>query len=119
MATRIRRRRRRPRHTRWHKVAIPIVIVLGMLIAAGGIAAAWALNVYNSAPALSSLKPVQKGRTSAIYGTDGKLIGYIQSENVRQPISEGEIPPVMRNATISIEDKNFWTHGALDYPGIV
>jgi penicillin-binding protein 1A len=119
MATRIRRRRRRPHKTRWHKIAIPIVIVLGVLCAAGGIAAAWAINVYNSAPPLETLKPVQKGRTSAIYGAEGKLIGYIQSENVRQPISEGEIPPVMRNATISIEDKNFWTHGALDYPGIV
>jgi penicillin-binding protein 1A len=79
------------------------VIVVGVLVAAGGIAAAWAINVYNS----------------AIYNAEGKLIGYIQSENVRQPIGESEIPPVMRNATISIEDKNFWTHGALDYPGIV
>ncbi|MBS1883208.1 MAG: penicillin-binding protein [Actinobacteria bacterium] len=118
MATRIRRRRRRPHHTRWHKVAIPIVIVLGVIVAAGGIAAAWALNVYNSAPALSSLHPVQKGRTSAIYGADGKLIGYIKSENVRQPISGSEIPQVLKNATVSIEDKNFWEHGALDYAGI-
>jgi penicillin-binding protein 1A len=118
MATRIRRRRRRPRHTRWHKIAIPIVIVLGVIAAAGGIAAAWALNVYNSAPALSSLKPVQKGRSSAIYSGDGKLIGYIQSENVRQPISDSEIPQVMKNATVSIEDKDFWQHGALDYAGI-
>ncbi len=95
------------------------MIVLGAIATAGGIAAAWALNVYNEAPPLKDLKPVQKGRTSAIYGADGSLIGYIRSENVRQPISESEIPPVMRNATISIEDKNFWTHGALDYPGIV
>jgi penicillin-binding protein 1A len=118
MATRIRRRRRRPHKTRWHKIAIPIVIVIGVIGTAGGIAAAWAINVYNSAPPLETLKPVQKGRTSAIYNAEGKLIGYIQSENVRQPIGESEIPPVMRNATISIEDKNFWQHGALDYPGI-
>jgi penicillin-binding protein 1A len=119
MATRTRRRRRRPqRKTRWHKIAIPIVLVIGSLAAAGGIAAAWALNVYNSAPKLSSLKPVQKGRTSAIYSADGKLIGYIHSENVRQPISGDEIPKVLKNATVSIEDKNFWTHGALDYAGI-
>jgi penicillin-binding protein 1A len=119
MATRTRRRRRQPHKTRWHKIVIPIVLVIGALAAAGGIAAAWALNVYNSAPPLDSLKPVQKGRTSAIYTADGKLIGYIKSENVRQPISGGEIPKVLKNATISIEDKNFWQHGALDYPGIV
>ncbi|HEY2478063.1 MAG TPA: transglycosylase domain-containing protein [Solirubrobacterales bacterium] len=118
MATRTRRRRRRPQKTRWHRIAIPIVIVLGAIGTAGGIAAAWALNVYNSAPPLKDLKPVQKGRTSAIYSADGRLIGYIHSENVRQPISGGEIPQVLKNATVSIEDKNFWEHGALDYAGI-
>ena len=119
MATRIRRRRSKPHHTRWHKIAIPVVVVLGVLAAAGGIAAAWAINVYNEAPPLKDLKPVQKGRTSAIYSADGNLIGYIHSENVRQPISGEEIPQVLKNATVSIEDKNFWEHGALDYAGIV
>jgi penicillin-binding protein 1A len=119
MATRTRRRRRRPqKKTRWHKIVIPIVLVIGSLAAVGGIAAAWALNVYNSAPKLSSLKPVQKGRTSAIFSGEGKLIGYIHSDNVRQPITGDEIPQVLKNATVSIEDKDFWTHGALDYAGI-
>src|ERR1700744_461815 len=118
MATRLRRRRRQPHKTRWHKVAIPLVIVVGLIAAAGGVAAAWALNVYNEAPPLKDLKPVQKGRTSAIYSADGALIGYIHSETGRQPISGGEIPKVLKNATVSIEDKNFWEHGALDAPGI-
>jgi penicillin-binding protein 1A len=118
MATRTRRRRRQPHKTRWHKIVIPVVLVLGAIAAAGGIAAAWALNVYNEAPPLKNLKPVQKGRTSAIFTGDGKLIGYIQSDNVRQPIAGSEIPQVLKNATVSIEDKNFWEHGALDYAGI-
>src|ERR1700761_3270939 len=119
MATRIRRRRRRPHKTRWHRIAIPLVFVLGILVAAGGVAAAWAIKVYNEAPALASLKPVQKGRRSAIYTADGKLIGYIHSDAGPQPITEEELPQLMRNATISIEDKDFWQHGALDYAGIV
>jgi penicillin-binding protein 1A len=119
MATRIRRKRRRPHKTRWPKIVLPIVLVLGALAAAGGIAAAWALNVYNEAPPLSKLKPIQKGRSSAIYTADGKLIGYIHSNVVRQPISGREIPQVMKNATISIEDKDFWHHEALDYGGIL
>ncbi|MBS1678130.1 MAG: penicillin-binding protein [Actinobacteria bacterium] len=118
MATRTRRRRRQPHKTRWHKIVIPIVLIAGALATAGGIAAAWALNIYHSAPPLEDLKPVQKGRTSAIYTADGKLIGYIHSENVRQPIPGAEIPQVLKNATISIEDKNFWEHGALDAAGI-
>jgi penicillin-binding protein 1A len=118
MASRTRRRRRQPHKSRWYKFVIPIVLVCGAAAAAGGIAAAWALNIYHSAPPLKDLKPVQKGRTSAIYTAEGKLIGYIHSENVRQPISGGEIPKVLKNATISIEDKDFWKHGALDAAGI-
>jgi penicillin-binding protein 1A len=118
MASRTRRRRRQPHKSRWYKFVIPLVLVMGALATAGGIAAAWALNIYHSAPPLKDLKPVQKGRTSAIYTADGKLIGYIHSENVRQPIAGGEIPKVLKNATISIEDKDFWKHGALDAAGI-
>jgi penicillin-binding protein 1A len=119
MATRVRRRRRKPHNSVWHKFAIPLGILLGLVLIAGGIAAAWALNIYNEAPPLSSLKPVQKGRSSAIYAADGSLIGFIRSENIRQPVSSDSLPKVLKDATVSIEDKNFYEHGALDYEGIV
>jgi penicillin-binding protein 1A len=118
MATRIRRRRRRPHRRVWHKIAIPVVIVLGALAAAGGIGAAWALNQYNSGPELSQLKPIQKGRSSAIYAADGSLIGFIRSSNVRQPVKADQLPELLKDATVAIEDKNFFTHGALDPEGI-
>lgn len=118
MATRVRRRRRKPHHPLWHKIAIPLGVLVALVAIAGGIGAAWALNIYNSAPPLSSLKPVQKGRSSAIYAADGSLIGFIRSENVRQPLPEKAQPQVLRDATIAIEDKNFYNHGALDYEGI-
>jgi penicillin-binding protein 1A len=118
MATRVRRRRRKPHHPIWHKIAIPLGVLAALAMVAGGIAAAWAIDVYNSAPPLKSLKPVQKGRSSAIYAADGSLIGFIRSENVRQPLPEKSQPQVLREATIAIEDKNFYKHGALDYEGI-
>ena len=57
-----------------------------LLLAGGTVAATWAIDVYNSAPPLSSLKPVQKGRSSAIYAADGSLIGFIRASNIRQPV---------------------------------
>ena len=104
--------------SRWHKFAIPIVVVIALVAVAGGIAASWALNIYNSAPPLSSLKPVQKGRSSAIYAADGSLIGFIRSDNIRQPVSSRALPQTLKDATVAIEDKNFYNHGALDPEGI-
>jgi penicillin-binding protein 1A len=118
MASRIRRRRRRQVHHVWRKVLIVIGVLVVAAGVAGGIGAAWALNIWNEAPDLSSLKPVQKGRSSAIYAADGSLIGYIQSDNIRQPVAADQLPEDLKNATVSIEDKGFWQHGALDPQGI-
>ncbi|HEX2393630.1 MAG TPA: transglycosylase domain-containing protein [Solirubrobacterales bacterium] len=119
MASRVRRRRRKPHHSRWHKLAIPLGAILAVILVVGGIAAAWAIDIYNSAPPLSSLKPVEKGRSSAIYAADGSLIGFIRSENIRQPVPSSALPQVLKEATVAIEDKNFYGHGALDPAGIV
>jgi penicillin-binding protein 1A len=118
MATRIRRRRRKPSTSRWHKFLIPLVVIGGMVAVAGGIGVSWALSVYNSAPPLSSLQPVQKGRSSAIYAADGSLIGFIRSDNIRQPVPERALPETLKQATVAIEDKNFFKHGAIDPEGI-
>jgi penicillin-binding protein 1A len=118
MATRVRRRRRKSHHPIWHKIALPAAVFVALVLIAGGIAAAWALNIYNSAPPLSSLKPVQKGRSSAIYAADGSLIGFIRSNNIRQPVPSKSLPQVLKDATVAIEDKNFFEHGALDFEGI-
>ncbi len=118
MARRTRRRRRRSHTSKWKKVTIPLGILLAVCLVAGGVAASWAVDVYESAPPLSSLKAVQKGRSSAIYAADGSLIGFIQAENIRQPVPEAAMPQTLRDATIAIEDKNFFNHGALDYTGI-
>ncbi len=86
---------------------------------AGGVAASWAIDVYNSAPPLASLKPVQKGRSSAIYAADGSLIGFIQASNIRQPVPSRALPQNLKYATVAIEDRNFFEHGAIDPAGIV
>ena len=61
---------------------------------------------------------MQKGRSSAIYAADGSLIGFIRSDNIRQPVSAKALPETLKDATVAIEDKNFYKHGAIDPEGI-
>ncbi len=118
MARRTRLRRRRSHTSKLKKVMAPLGVLLAIAVVAGGVAGSWAVDVYESAPPLSSLKPVQKGRSSAIYAADGSLIGFIQAENIRQPVPGRAMPQLLRDATVAIEDKNFFNHGALDPEGI-
>jgi penicillin-binding protein 1A len=118
MPRRTRLRRYRSHHSKLKRFLVPIGVLFAVAVVAGSVAAGWAVNVYESAPPLSSLKPVQKGRSSAIYAKDGTLIGFIQAENIRQPVPGKVMPQVLRDATIAIEDKNFFEHGALDPSGI-
>jgi penicillin-binding protein 1A len=118
MARRTRRRRRRSHTSRWKKLLIPLGVLASVLVVATAVAASWAVKVYDSAPPLSSLKPVQKGRSSAIYAADGSLIGFIRSSNIRQPIPSRALPQNLKDATVAIEDRNFFNHGALDFEGI-
>ncbi len=118
MPRRTRLRRHRSHNSKLKKFLVPLGVLAAVAVVAGSVAAGWAVNVYESAPPLSSLKPVQKGRSSAIYAADGSLIGFIQAENIRQPVSGQAMPQMLRDATVAIEDKNFFEHGALDPTGI-
>jgi penicillin-binding protein 1A len=100
------------------KLVVAVAVCAGLMVIAGGVAASWAIKVYNSAPPLSSLKPVQKGRSSAIYAADGSLIGFIRSSSIRQPVPSRALPQLLKEATIAIEDKNFYHHGGIDPAGI-
>ncbi len=98
---------------------VPLGVLVAVLAVAGATAGTWAIDVYNSAPPLSNLQPVQKGRSSAIYGADGSLIGFIRSSNIRQPVSTAQLPQDLKDATVAIEDRGFFDHGAIDPSAIV
>ena len=118
MARRTRRRRRRSHTSKWKKILVPLGVLFAALAVAGGAAVTWAIDVYNSAPPLSSLQPVQNGRSSAIYAADGSLIGFIRSSNIRQPVSTAQLPDDLKEATVAIEDRGFFDHGAVDFEAI-
>src|SRR5215207_447557 len=114
MARRTRRRRRASHTSKWNKILVPLGVLFAALAVAGGAAATWAIDVYNSAPPLSTLQPVQKGRSSAIYAADGSLIGFIRSSNVREPIKGDQLTQELKDATVAIEDRGFFEHGPID-----
>jgi penicillin-binding protein 1A len=116
-SSRIRQRRRDPHPMRWVLLGLGVVLLCGLLAAAAG--AGWIVRTANSAPPLSSLKAKDYGQLSQVFAADGTSLGYIQSDNLRTPIPSSQIPKVLKQATVAIEDKRFYEHKGVDYEGII
>lgn len=119
MTQRARRRRGRSRGS----VGRRVVLGLGVIVAIAGIGAAavalWVLDVRASSPSLGTLKPIDQGAISEVLAADGKRLGFIQSDHIREPVKIDEIPKELKQATIAIEDEDFRDHDGVDYGAVV
>jgi penicillin-binding protein 1A len=114
------RRRRRNRGSPLKSVVAMTGVLIVCALTVGALAiAGWVVNVAHSAPNLKSLKPFLPGSPSQVFAADGSSLGYIWSPSVHTEIAGDRIPQMLKEATIAIEDRRFYQHGALDYQGIV
>jgi penicillin-binding protein 1A len=88
-------------------------LIVGVIAAVG-----YVLNVAQSAPAIGSLRPIIGGGSSQVYAADGTRLGFIQSDELRTPVSWDQIPANLRNATVAIEDQRFYKNNGIDLTGI-
>ena len=95
-----------------------IVGVCGLAIAALA-AVGWVVAIADSAPNLSQLKPKNPHPLTRIYTSDGTLLGYVHSNTIYSQVASNQIPNRLKEATVAIEDRRFYHHGALDYQGIL
>src|SRR5438034_125962 len=94
---------------------LPAVILLAL--AAGGltgIIAAYQLNYSQAASEVAALATYRPSVVTRIYADDGKtVIGEFALEK-RIPLKYEEIPPVMKNAILAVEDARFYDHVGID-----
>jgi penicillin-binding protein 1A len=111
-----RRKRVKNRRKRLGKLVTGVLIgtVLFLVVSSFTGAAVW----MNSCD-LDTLNPVEVGQNSFIFAADGSLLGSIPAERNRQPVGLDQISAWAPKATIAIEDRRFYKHGALDWFGIV
>src|SRR5258708_25568800 len=94
---------------------LPAVLLLGL--AAGGltgIVAAYELNYSRAANEVAALATYRPSVVTRVYADDGKtVIGEFALEK-RIPLKYDEIPPVMKNAILAVEDTRFYDHIGID-----
>jgi penicillin-binding protein 1A len=117
-AQRIKRRRRgsgRPRNK-----AFLALMVVGIVVVIGGLAGVgYVVSIAASAPPLSSLKPKATAENTRVFAADGRPLGFIQADELHLPLHSSDIPQVVKDATIAIEDERFYKHKGVDYEGVI
>ena len=95
------------------------VFLILVLLSAGIGALGGLVFVYSSdLPKVRELEDYRPDVMTEMYADDGTAIGSFALEH-RVIVSYSQIPPVLRNAVISIEDKHFESHLGIDILRIV
>ncbi|MBP3981676.1 penicillin-binding protein 1A [Acidovorax sp. JG5] len=111
---------RRPGWLRWIFRAFLWIGGLGL---AGGLALLLVIGValamaYPNLPDVSDLADYRPKLPLRVYSSEGALLGEFGEER-RNLTPIREIPAVVKNAVLAIEDTRFFQHGGVDYKGML
>jgi penicillin-binding protein 1A len=90
------------------------ILVLGLISFVFGMFVAIASDL----PSLTKFSLYKNEQSSTLYDDLGHPIGVLSQQN-RVIVTPQQIPPIVKEAVVSIEDKRFETEGGVDIRGIV
>ncbi|WP_418123554.1 penicillin-binding protein 1A [Variovorax sp. 160MFSha2.1] len=76
------------------------------------------VTIYPKLPDVSELSDYRPKLPLRVYSTEGQLIGEFGEER-RNLTPFANIPKVMKDAVLAVEDARFYDHGGVDYKGFV
>jgi penicillin-binding protein 1A len=110
-----------PANNLWRVLGTFFSWAMGLSVAAGltvlllvGVALVMA---YPQLPDISDLADYRPKLSMRVFSVEGKVIGEFGEER-RKLIPFKEIPDVVKQAVLSIEDARFYQHGGVDYIGL-
>ena len=97
--------------------AIGVPVLLASLAVAGFVG--YVLYLSWQTPSIEDLQPRPEAANSVVYAASGERLGFIPAVQLRQEITAQEMPERMKQAIVAVEDRRFWEHTGVDYPGIL
>ncbi len=111
------------RRPTWVSLLLKVLLWSAGLVAAGIIGVTMVIAValavaYPNLPDISDLSDYRPKLPMRVFSADGVVIGEFGEERRRlTPIKD--IPKVMTDAVLAIEDARFFSHGGVDYLGVI
>jgi len=100
---------------------IKVLQITGVIVAVGAIAACLAVLYFaKTVPSIQEIGSQQIGQSTKIYDRTGTVLLYdIDNGQHRTLVAFDQIPQSVKDATIAIEDQNFYNEPAFDIKGII
>lgn len=77
-------------------------------------------GLISNAPDISALSTAPKEAATYIYDADGNQIQKLTSaDSNRTPVPLSQVPEVLQQAVVSVEDERFYSHNGIDIRGIL
>jgi len=94
-------------------LAISLMFIIGS--AAAGLVSGGLYGIIKTTPKLDAKLFKSMGFNSYVYDAEGNIIAELKKEENRVWIDYNEIPKMLINAYIAVEDKRFWEHEGVDF----
>jgi len=98
-------------------VATFLVVAVLIPLVTAGTALASIVYLPLPAPPLPTPKPGIESRITRIFDVTGKEIGLLRKFDTSIPVKSADIPDVLKQAVVAIEDRRFYSHSGIDPMG--
>src|SRR5204863_2888557 len=111
-------RERDPRRPKLRKLRIALVIFGLSILAFTSWVFGIMMAVASDLPQLEDRAQFQNAQNSVVYDINGNKIATLTNNEGRILVPSVDIAPVMKEATVAIEDQRFYEHRGVDFEGI-
>jgi penicillin-binding protein 1A len=102
------------RRSRRCRVALVAGVVLLAATALSAALVGVVVGATRGMPPLSRLLAEPQAQTSLLFDSSGHLIGQVHGAVDRVDVTSSQIPTALKQATVAIEDKRYYTHHGVD-----
>ena len=101
-----------------HKWFYPVLLLSALILIPALLLIFAGTLTYSTLPSLDVLTDYRPKIPLRVYSAEGTLIGEFGEER-RALVRIENVPPIMKNAILAAEDDRFYSHGGVDYAGVL
>jgi penicillin-binding protein 1A len=97
--------------------ALILAVVAGAGLASACSPARWAGDLDAGCPTVAALQAYRPPEASRVFAVDGSIVADLSPQR-RTVVALTEVPPLVRDGFVAVEDRRFWQHGGVDLRGM-